>query len=109
MPAICRCRVTGCTFEGNHGFTSDIGNIIHFYHGNHNDGYHSWYQTTLPNGDKFETPDRMSAFEKGVVPRVTAENRPGTEFWIKGMRARIIGNEPLANRYLNQWLQANNV
>jgi hypothetical protein len=118
MPAISKCYVPDCTFEGNHGFTPDVGGITQFYHAlpgpQKYANNHFWYGVVINpavassvkvgtveerNGLTYlYTADRREAFELGVV-----QTQKNDTTWVRAWRARIDGDEPLANRLFKQW------
>jgi hypothetical protein len=119
MPAVCKCRVPDCTFDGNHGFTSTVGGVEMFYHTEATKETHFWYMVGLDRHSRRDlikvgtveqitdgreflyTTDKLEAFNVAVAPTSRSD------IWTDAWRARLSGNEPLANRLFKRWQQQN--
>ena len=129
MPAICKCIVPGCTFEGNHGFTQGVAGT-RFYHSvpglaHLMENTHFWFSTEIdkdqiPNvktgtvreyqGKHYlDTTDQMEAFELSVAVRIAKENAvcpsraDANNIWLSAWRAELTGKLRTAKRLFAEW------
>lgn len=97
MPAETTCKT--CGFQGNHGFTSGVGGMMHYYHpdGRSRTGRGS------PTFCGFWTVERREFKTKADAWRYLRKQY-ADDAWRRGWDARILeGKERKASRLFNQW------
>lgn len=96
MPVILDCKT--CGKESSHGFTQTVAGIMHYYQ----DGGCSFYEVRDYTKHPRHFSNGLDAFNYAMtLPAYQTYTKD--KLWMDAWRARLSGNEPVANRLFRKW------